>query len=69
MQSSVYNYDRFNYWEIYTEELPSRGIFYKKDARIRVRTMSVLEVKFLATYMEATATRICNEILKSWIEK
>lgn len=63
MQSSVYNYDRFNYWEIYTEELPSRGIFYKKDARIRVRTMSVLEVKFLATYMEATATRICNEIL------
>lgn len=63
MQSSVSNYDRFNYWEMYPEELPSRGIFYSKDARIRVRTMSVLEVKFLATYMESTATRICNEII------
>lgn len=62
MQNFLYNYDKFNYWEIYPEELPSRGIFYAKNARIRVRTMTVLEVKFLATYFDATATRICNEI-------
>ena len=48
---------------MYPEELPSRGIFYNKNARIKVRTMSVLEVKFLATYKEQTATRICNEII------
>ena len=63
MRNSVYNYDHYNYWEMYPEELPSRGIFYNKNARIKVRTMSVLEVKFLATYKEQTATRICNEII------
>lgn len=60
----IHNYDSFNYWPLDTYELPSRGIFYKKDAKIKVRPLTVLEVKFLSSMMPATATHVCNELLE-----
>lgn len=60
----IHSYDSFNYWPIDIRELPSRGIFYKDTAKIKVRPMTVLEVKFLSTMMPATATHICNELLE-----
>lgn len=59
-----HNYDNYNYWPLNIRELPSRGIFYNENAKIKVRPMTVLEVKFLSTMMPATATHICNELLE-----
>ena len=59
-----HNYDNFNFWQIDLKELPSRGRLYPKNAKIKARSMSVLEVKFLATLVPANATNICNELLE-----
>lgn len=64
MSNLLHEYDKYNYWEIQLTELPTRGIFYNKDANIRIRPLSVLEIKLLATFQEATATAICNELLQ-----
>lgn len=56
-------YNNYNYWTIPLNELPTRGLFYNKNAVIKLRGLSVMEVKFLATYQPAIATEICNEIL------
>lgn len=58
-----YSYDKYNYWRINLSELPTRGVFYNKDAIIKLRGLSVLDVKFLATYQPELATEICNEII------
>lgn len=58
------DYDRYNYWQINTEELPSRGFMYPDNAKIKIRSMTVLEVKFLATLSPATASTVCNELLE-----
>ena len=59
-----HNYDNFNFWQIDLKELPSRGRLYPKNAKIKARSMSVLEVKFLATLVPGNATNICNELLE-----
>lgn len=58
------NYDNYNYWQIDPYELPTRGLMYPKDAKIKIRSMTVLEVKFLATLLPQTATTVCNELLE-----
>lgn len=58
-----YNYYTHNWWKLEMSELPTKGIFYKKNAIIKVRSLSVLEVKFLSTLVEDNATSVCNEIL------
>lgn len=63
MNPSQYSYDKYNYWNIPLNELPTRGLFYNKDAVIKMRSMSVLDVKFLSTYRPELATEICNELL------
>ena len=63
MHPSQYSYDKYNYWNIPLNELPTRGMFYPKDAKIKMRSMSVLDVKFLATYRPELATEVCNELL------
>lgn len=63
MNPSQYSYDKYNYWNIPLNELPTRGMFYPKDAKIKMRSMSVLDVKFLATYRPELATEVCNELL------
>ena len=59
-----HNYDNYNFWRIDLKELPSRGMLYSKNAKIKARSMSVLEVKFLATLTPENATDICNELLE-----
>ena len=59
-----HDYDKFNYWKIEIEELPSRGRLYPGNASIKIRPLSVLEVKFLATLLPQTATQVCNELLE-----
>lgn len=59
-----HNYDNFNYWQIELIQLPSRGKMYNSDVKIKIRSMSVLEVKFLATLSPANSTSICNELLE-----
>lgn len=63
MNPSQYSYDKYNYWNIPLNELPTRGMFYPKDTKIKMRSMSVLDVKFLATYRPELATEVCNELL------
>lgn len=63
MNNLQYSYDKYNYWNIPLSELPTRGLFYNPNAKIKLRNLSVMEVKFLATYQPALATEICNEIL------
>lgn len=60
---SQFAYSNYNYWTIPLSELPTRGQFYNPNAIIKLRGLSVMEVKFLATYQPAIATEICNEIL------
>lgn len=64
MYNYIQQYDNYNYWEIDIKELPSRGRFYSDNAKIKVRSMSVMEVKFLATLLDSNATNVCNEILE-----
>lgn len=59
-----HNYDNFNFWQIDINELPSKGRLYPKNTKIKARSMSVLEVKFLATLSPQNATTICNELLE-----
>ena len=59
-----HNYDNFNFWQMDLKDFPSRGLLYPKNAKIKVRSMSVLEVKFLATLTPDNATQICNELLE-----
>lgn len=58
-----FNYYTHNWWKIELDELPTKGIFYNKNTLIKVRSLSVLEVKFLATLVPQNATAVCNEIL------
>lgn len=58
-----YSYNQYNYWTIPLTDLPTRGLFYDPNAMIKLRGMTVMEVKFLATYQPMLATEICNEIL------
>ena len=60
----IHNYDNYNYWQIDPYELPTHGYMYPKNTKIKIRSMSVLEVKFLATLLPETATTVCNEILE-----
>ena len=60
----MHTYDKYNFWQIKLEDLPSRGLFYPEDATIKIRSLTVLEVKFLATLMPQTATGVCNELLE-----
>lgn len=62
-----YSYNQYNYWCIKPEELPTRGLYYSDNIKIKIRGMTVMEVKFLATYQEAIATEICNEILSKCV--
>lgn len=59
-----YNY---NYWKINLLELPSKGMFYNTSAIIKCRVLSILDVKFLSTINDITATSIINEILERCI--
>lgn len=63
MSIAQYSYSNYNYWTIPLHELPTRGVFYNKNTVIKLRGLSVMEVKFLATYQPVIATEICNEIL------
>lgn len=63
MNPAQYSYDKYNYWNIPLSELPTCGKFYPKNAIIKMRSMSVLDVKFLATYRPELATEVCNELL------
>ena len=45
----MHNYDNYNYWQVDPYELPTRGLMYPKNVKIKIRAMTVLEVKFLAT--------------------
>lgn len=63
MNTAQFTYNQYNYWNIPLYELPTRGIFYNKNAIIKLRGMCVIDVKFLATYQPAIATEVCNEIL------
>lgn len=56
-------YYNYNWWKLELEELPTKGIFYNKNTIIKIRSLSVLEVKFLATLIPENATDVCNEIL------
>ena len=60
----IHNYDNYNYWQIDPYELPTHGFMYPDNVKIKIRSMSVLEVKFLATLLPETATTVCNEILE-----
>lgn len=57
------NYYRFNYWNITLTELPTHGWFYNQNVVIKARSLSLLEVKLLATLNPENATAVCNEIL------
>lgn len=59
-----HNYDNFNFWQLDLKEFPSRGALYPENAKIKARSMSVLEVKFLATLTPQNATTICNELIE-----
>ena len=59
-----HDYDNYNYWQLDINEFPSKGMLYPKDVKIKVRSMSVLEVKFLATLTPQNATQVCNELLE-----
>lgn len=61
---NLHNYDNFNFWQLDLNEFPSKGRLYPKNAKIKARSMSVLEVKFLATLTPQNATSICNELLE-----
>ena len=63
----MHTYDKYNFWQIKLEDLPSRGLFYPEDATIKIRSLTVLEVKFLATLMPQTATGVCNELLEKCV--
>lgn len=60
----MHNYDMFNFWQIDLNELPSKGVLYSKNAKIKARSMTVLEVKYLASLREENATDICNELIE-----
>ena len=52
-----------NYWKIEFNDLPSLGLYYSKDTEIRIRTMTVRDVKYLATFNKTNAITITNELL------
>ena len=61
---NLHTYDDFNFWQLDLNEFPSKGRLYPKNAKIKARSMSVLEVKFLATLTPQNATSICNELIE-----
>lgn len=63
----MHTYDNYNFWQIKMDDLPSKGLFYPKDTIIKIRSLTVLEVKFLATLMPQTATGVCNELLEKCV--
>lgn len=59
-----HNYDNYNYWEIDLQEMPSMGRLYPANTKIKLRSLSVLEIKLLATITPQNSTSICNELLE-----
>jgi len=57
----VYN----NYWKLRLKELPSKGVFYNKYATIKIKTLTLKDIKYLATINKDNATFIIDEILES----
>lgn len=53
-----------NYWKIENKELPSLGKFYNDNFEIRIRTLTVQDVKYLATFNKNNAITITNELLR-----
>jgi hypothetical protein len=56
------------YLEIYSENFPTKGIFYAKDARFLIRAASVNEIKQFSTMNEEdpySVDEALNQILKS----
>ena len=53
-----------NYWKIEFNDLPSLGQYYSLDTEIRIRTMTVRDVKYLATFNKSNAITITNELLQ-----
>jgi len=54
----------YNYLEIELSELPSRGLLYNKDARIRGRFLTIRDIKLIALITEQNASKIINEIIR-----
>ena len=52
-----------NYWKIEFNDLPSLGQYYDSNTEIRIRTMTVRDVKYLATFNKSNAITITNELL------
>ena len=44
--------------------MPSLGQYYSLDTEIRIRTMTVCDVKYLATFNKTNAITITNELLQ-----
>lgn len=61
------NYNDYNWWQLELDELPTKGLFYPPNTVIKTRSMSVLEVKLLATLIPETATVTCNEIINKCV--
>ena len=53
-----------NYWKIEFNDLPSLGQYYDSNTEIRIRTMTVRDVKYLATFNKSNAITITNELLQ-----
>ena len=53
-----------NYWKIEFNDLPSLGQYYSLDTEIRIRIMTVRDVKYLATFNKSNAITITNELLQ-----
>ena len=58
----------FNFLEIDLSELPSRGLLYDKNAKVRGRFLTIRDVKLLALITEDNATKIINEIIRKCFE-
>lgn len=58
----------FNYLEIELEELPSKGLLYNKDAKIRGRFLTIQDIKLISLITEQNATKIINEIIRKCFE-
>lgn len=54
----------YNYLEIDISELPSRGLLYDANAKVRGRFLTIRDVKLISLITEDNATKIINEIIR-----
>jgi hypothetical protein len=54
----------YNYLEIDLSELPSRGLLYDANAKVRGRFLTIRDVKLISLITEDNATKIINEIIR-----